>query len=156
MGRAAVVRAYLCLDPTFGGGSRSCAGVCCAVEFADGNLVVSHHGVGASKAVTKSSLNSHVLQSTANALGRGDAAMTMSSYPFQVQLEMHLCTNCTGAQLPMAKVMALEELEIRDLDQVTRIYAALLSAHVRLLKLLMPRVMWKEVPVVVVFEQNTS
>ncbi|KAJ8009920.1 hypothetical protein DPEC_G00069170 [Dallia pectoralis] len=46
MGRAAVVRAYLCLDPTFGGGSRSCAGVCCAVEFADGNLVVSHHGVG--------------------------------------------------------------------------------------------------------------
>ncbi|KAJ7983412.1 hypothetical protein DPEC_G00379000 [Dallia pectoralis] len=51
--------------------------------------------------------------------------------------------------------MALEELEIRDLDQVTRIYAALLSAHVRLLKLLMPRVMWKEVPVVVVFEQNT-
>ena len=48
--------------------------------------------------------------------------------------------------------MALEELEIRDLDQVTRVYAALLSAHVRLLKLLMPRVMWKEVPVGMVFE----
>ncbi|XP_032366246.1 uncharacterized protein LOC116685140 [Etheostoma spectabile] len=88
---ASVVRAYLCLDPTFGGGSRSCAGVCCAVELAGGNLVV----------------------------------------------------------------MALEELEIRDLDHVTQAYAALLSAHVRLLKLLMPRVMWKEIPVVVVFEQNT-
>ena len=51
--------------------------------------------------------------------------------------------------------MALEELEIRDLDHVTQVYAALLSAHVRLLKLVMPRVMWKEVPVVIVFEQNT-
>lgn len=51
--------------------------------------------------------------------------------------------------------MGLEELEIRDLDHVTRVYAALLSAHIRLLKLLMPRVMWKEVPVVMVFEQNT-
>ncbi|KAL0961671.1 hypothetical protein UPYG_G00352880 [Umbra pygmaea] len=91
MSRASVVRAYLCLDPTFGGGSRSCAGVCCAVELPGGNLVV----------------------------------------------------------------MALEELEICDLDQVTRVYAALLSAHIRLLKLLMPRVMWKEVPVVIVFEQNT-
>lgn len=38
---------------------------------------------------------------------------------------------------------------------MTGLYAALLSAHVRLLKLLMPRVMWKEVPVVIVFEQNT-
>ncbi|XP_041835340.1 uncharacterized protein LOC121636101 [Melanotaenia boesemani] len=91
MTRASVVRAYLCLDPTFGGGSRSCAGVCCAVELADGNLVI----------------------------------------------------------------MALEELEIRDLDHVTQLYAALLSAHVRLLKILMPRVLWKEVPVVIVFEQNT-
>ncbi|CAB1324729.1 unnamed protein product [Coregonus sp. 'balchen'] len=88
--RASVVRAYLCLDPTFGGGSRSCAGVCCAVELAGGNLV-----------------------------------------------------------------MALEELENRDLDQVTRVYAALLSAHVRLLKCLLPRVMWKEVPMVMIFEQNT-
>ena len=51
--------------------------------------------------------------------------------------------------------MGLEELEIRDLDQVTRVYAALLTAHIRLLKLLIPRVMWKEVPVVIVFEQNT-
>lgn len=51
--------------------------------------------------------------------------------------------------------MALEELEIRDLDQVTRVYAALLSAHIRLLKVVMPRVMWKEVPVIVVFEQKT-
>lgn len=51
--------------------------------------------------------------------------------------------------------MALEELEIRDLDQVTRVNAALLSAHIRLLKVVMPRVMWKEVPVIVVFEQNT-
>ncbi|XP_045072169.1 uncharacterized protein LOC123485286 [Coregonus clupeaformis] len=91
MNRGSVVRAYLCLDPTFGGGSRSCAGVCCAVELAGGKLVV----------------------------------------------------------------MALEELEIRDLDQVTRVYAALLCAHIRLLKLIMPRVMWKEVPVVMVFEQNT-
>lgn len=51
--------------------------------------------------------------------------------------------------------MALDELEIRDLDQVTRVYAALLCAHVRLLKVLMSRVMWKEVPVVIIFEQNT-
>lgn len=41
--RASVVRAYLCLDPTFGGSSKSCAGVCCAVELAGGNLVVSRH-----------------------------------------------------------------------------------------------------------------
>lgn len=88
---ASVIKAYLCLDPTFGGGSRSCAGVCCAVELADGKLVV----------------------------------------------------------------MGLEELEISDLDQVTRVYSALLSAHVKLLKLLLPRVMWKDVPVVMVFEQNT-
>lgn len=39
--RAKVIRAYLCLDPTFGGGSKSCAGVCSAVETADGRLVVS-------------------------------------------------------------------------------------------------------------------
>lgn len=39
--RSPVTRAYLCLDPTFGGGSRSCAGVCCAVELAGGDLVVS-------------------------------------------------------------------------------------------------------------------
>lgn len=51
--------------------------------------------------------------------------------------------------------MGLEELEISDLDQVTRVYSALLCAHVRLLKMLMPRVMWKEVPVVIIFEQNT-
>lgn len=51
--------------------------------------------------------------------------------------------------------MALEEMEICDLDQVSRVYAALLCAHIKLLKLLMPRVMWKEVPVVIVFEQNT-
>ncbi|KAK2848636.1 hypothetical protein Q5P01_008470 [Channa striata] len=37
--RSPVTRAYLCLDPTFGGGSRSCAGVCCAVEIAGGDLV---------------------------------------------------------------------------------------------------------------------
>lgn len=37
---ASVIRAYLCLDPTFGGGSMSCAGVCCAVELANGKLVV--------------------------------------------------------------------------------------------------------------------
>ncbi|KAK7878299.1 hypothetical protein WMY93_031118 [Mugilogobius chulae] len=37
--RAPVVRAYFCLDPTFGGGSRSCAGVCGAIELADGKLV---------------------------------------------------------------------------------------------------------------------
>ncbi|XP_078790740.1 uncharacterized protein LOC144996414 isoform X1 [Oryzias latipes] len=89
--RSIVTRAYLCLDPTFGGGSRSCAGVCCAVEIAGGKLVI----------------------------------------------------------------MSLDELEIRDLDQVTRVYAALLSAHVRLLKVLLPSAHWKEVPVVVVFEQNT-
>lgn len=53
------------------------------------------------------------------------------------------------------QVLALEELEIRDLDQVTRVYAALLCAHVKLLKVLVPRVMWKEVPVVMIFEQNT-
>lgn len=53
------------------------------------------------------------------------------------------------------KVMALEELEIRDLDQVTHVYAALLCTHIRLLKYLMPRFVWKEVPVVIVFEQNT-
>lgn len=52
-------------------------------------------------------------------------------------------------------MVGLEELEIADLDQVTRVYSALLCAHVRLLKVLMPRVMWKEVPVVIVFEQNT-
>lgn len=39
--RGDVIRAYLCLDPTFGGGSRSCAGVCCALELACGRLVVS-------------------------------------------------------------------------------------------------------------------
>lgn len=39
--RATVVRAYLCLDPTFGGGSRSCVGVCCVVELPGVNLVVS-------------------------------------------------------------------------------------------------------------------
>lgn len=39
--RSSVVKAYLCLDPTFGGGSRSCAGVCCAVELSSGELVVS-------------------------------------------------------------------------------------------------------------------
>lgn len=50
--------------------------------------------------------------------------------------------------------MSLEELEISDLDQVTRVYSALLCAHVRLLKVIMPRVMWKEVPVVIIFEQN--
>lgn len=49
----------------------------------------------------------------------------------------------------------MEELEISDLDQVTRVYSALLCAHVRLLKMLIPRVMWKEVPVVIIFEQNT-
>lgn len=53
------------------------------------------------------------------------------------------------------QIMALEELEIRDLDQVTRIYAELLGCHIRLLKLLLPRVMWKDTPVVMVFEQNT-
>lgn len=36
-----VVRVYLCLDPTFGGGSTSCVGLCCAVELCDGQLVVS-------------------------------------------------------------------------------------------------------------------
>ena len=41
MTRASVERVYVCLDPTFGGGSRSCAGVCCAVELKGGNLVVS-------------------------------------------------------------------------------------------------------------------
>lgn len=51
--------------------------------------------------------------------------------------------------------MGLEELEIRDLDQVVHVYSALLCAHIRLLKLLMPGVMWKEIPVIVVFEQNT-
>lgn len=39
--RARVVRAYVCLDPTFGGGSKSCAGVCCAVELSGGELAVS-------------------------------------------------------------------------------------------------------------------
>ncbi|KAF0022101.1 hypothetical protein F2P81_025646 [Scophthalmus maximus] len=51
--------------------------------------------------------------------------------------------------------MSLDEMEICDLDQVTRAYAALLSTHVRLLRILLPRTQWKEVPVVVVFEQNT-
>lgn len=45
MSRASVARAYLCLDPTFGGGSKSCAGVCCAVELTSGKLVVSCHVV---------------------------------------------------------------------------------------------------------------
>lgn len=40
---SSIVRAYVCLDPTFGGGSRSCAGVCCAVELRNGKLVVSCH-----------------------------------------------------------------------------------------------------------------
>lgn len=51
--------------------------------------------------------------------------------------------------------MGLEELEIRDLDQVTRVYAALLSGHIRLLKLMMPRVIWKGLPAVMVVERNT-
>lgn len=53
------------------------------------------------------------------------------------------------------QVMALEELEIRDLDHVSWVYAALLCSHIRLLKVMLPRVMWKDVPVVMVFEQNT-
>lgn len=48
---------------------------------------------------------------------------------------------------------------LRDLVAYRKCYSprqlALLSAHIRLLKLVMPKVMWKEVPVVVVFEQNT-
>lgn len=39
--QGSVIRAYMCLDPTFGGGSMSCAGVCCALELANGKLVVS-------------------------------------------------------------------------------------------------------------------
>ena len=39
--KSMVVRAYLCFDPTFGGGSKSGAGLCSAVELADGRLVVS-------------------------------------------------------------------------------------------------------------------
>lgn len=35
------------------------------------------------------------------------------------------------------------------------VYSALLCAHIKLLKILLPGVMWKEVPVIVVFEQNT-
>lgn len=46
-------------------------------------------------------------------------------------------------------------MEIRDLDQVTQVYAALICCHIRLLKLLLRRVNWKAVPVVIVFEQNT-
>ena len=38
--KATIVRAFVCLDPTFGGGSKSCAGLCCAVELACGKLVV--------------------------------------------------------------------------------------------------------------------
>lgn len=53
------------------------------------------------------------------------------------------------------QVTGLEEMEIRDLDQVTQVYAVLLCCHIRLLKLLLPRVNWKNVPVVIVFEQNT-
>lgn len=51
--------------------------------------------------------------------------------------------------------MGLEELEISELDQVEYVYSALLCSHVRLLKYLLPGVAWKEVPVIVVFEQNT-
>lgn len=46
-------------------------------------------------------------------------------------------------------------MEIQDLEQVTPVYAALLCAHVKLMKILLPRVSWKETPVIVVFEQNT-
>lgn len=49
----------------------------------------------------------------------------------------------------------MDEMEIRDLDQVTRAYVTLLNGHVRLLRILLPTVRWKEVPVVVVLEQNT-
>ncbi|KAK5600754.1 hypothetical protein CRENBAI_010607 [Crenichthys baileyi] len=52
----------------------------------------------------------------------------------------------------MRHILVLEELEIRDLDEVTRVYAELLGCHIRMLKLLLPRVMWKDVPVIVVFE----
>lgn len=51
--------------------------------------------------------------------------------------------------------MGLDELEIRDLDQVTQVYASLLSAHARLLHVMLPLVHWKNVKVVLVFEQNT-
>lgn len=49
----------------------------------------------------------------------------------------------------------MEELEISELERVACVYAALLFAHIRLLKRLLPGVMWREVPVTVVFEQNT-
>lgn len=52
----------------------------------------------------------------------------------------------------LLQIVSLDELEIRDLDQVTGVYASLLSSHVRLLRILLPRVHWKEVPVLVVFE----
>ena len=55
----------------------------------------------------------------------------------------------------LLQVTGLEEMEIRDLDQVTPVYAALLCCHIRLLKLLLPGANWKSVPVVIVFEQNT-
>lgn len=41
MVQSSVARAYICMDPTFGGGSKSCAGVCCAVELSGGQLAVS-------------------------------------------------------------------------------------------------------------------
>lgn len=46
-------------------------------------------------------------------------------------------------------------MEIQDLEQVTPVYAALLCAHIKLMNILLPRVSWKETPVIVVFEQNT-
>lgn len=52
------VRAYVCMDPTFGGGSLSCVGVCCALEVGAGELVVSARQVVVfSRSETMSPLN---------------------------------------------------------------------------------------------------
>ena len=54
------------------------------------------------------------------------------------------------------QIMGLDELEIRELsDTVGQVYASLLSAHARLLQAMMPLVHWKNVKLIMIFEQNT-
>lgn len=54
------------------------------------------------------------------------------------------------------QIMGLDELEIRELSgTVGQVYASLLSAHARLLQAMMPLVHWKNVKLIMIFEQNT-
>lgn len=103
-------------------------------------------------------LSAHLILSTAapiDGIRRTGSAKDVFSYHGVCFCKDNLTRSITYVSVPLPQIMSLDELEIRDLDQVTRVYAALLSAHVRLLKVLLPRTHWKEVPVVVVFEQNT-